>query len=554
MRTLASVPTRRYQNARTDIGAKLNDDIDAGRYEAAIALARSELARDDRLHIALSLGKALVLAGKCDEASRTLHDVVERALRRGDTPSAAAALEWLSWLAFGDLDGKGSQSVSERMLSLEMPATSPEAFRIHVSKATLSIQLGDPATAARIVEEAEQESRDADIGSFEQYLCVKSDLLSALGRPAEALNYARLSADISLKRGDLFLRWRSLTYLSYLLSANGMLADAFETYLAAETAASDASLTWEVTLTRARAAWTALLLGRATIAHELIESCFEVPYDRPWMMATRAFAGIFIAQACGDERLLARAADVKLLEAVFASADHYTIGPVAAAFLQYYHHAGKSAEFQALLELAISRLRSPDCGWTIFPLVAAHGSDSAIRRATELLGRYPHEHRVAEAFRQYFAALLAARRGNSVVCDRHSGEAQLLFEDFGCDYYATRCLELAGRSGEAQRRYQLMGAAGDARRIGRPRGPRGRPRRSYEASRERREILQLLLAGLTSAAIAERLGVSQRTIKSRVSEIYDFEGVRSRSELLTLYATANPSPYGESNRPSADPR
>ena len=399
------------------------------------------------------------------------------------------------------------------------------------------IQLGDAPTATCIVEEAEQESRDADIGSFEQYLCVKSDLLSALGRPADALNYVRLAVDIARKRGDLYLRWRALTYLSYSLSANGLLAEAFETYLAAETAASEASLTWEVILTRARAAWTALLLGRANVAHDLIETCFDSPYDRPWMLATRSYAGIFIALSCGDEELLGRAVDLDLLERVFASADHYTIGPVAAAYLAYFQHAGNQSAFMSLLETAISRLRSPDCGWTIFPIVAAYGSDAAVRRAQGMLGKYPSDHRVAEAFRELFAALLAARRGNRIVCERHAGEAQLRFEDFECDYYAARCLELAGRLGEAQRRYHLMGALGDVRRIGKPRGARGRPCRSYEASRERREILQLLLAGLTSAAIAERLGVSQRTIKSRISTIYDFEGVRCRAELLALHGS-----------------
>jgi DNA-binding NarL/FixJ family response regulator len=80
-----------------------------------------------------------------------------------------------------------------------------------------------------------------------------------------------------------------------------------------------------------------------------------------------------------------------------------------------------------------------------------------------------------------------------------------------------------------------MGAVGEARRIAHARGRRGRPRRSYEASRERREILRLLLQGLTSSSIADRLGVSERTIKSRVSEIYDFEGVRNRAELLARH-------------------
>ena len=296
-----------------------------------------------------------------------------------------------------------------------------------------------------------------------------------------------------------------------------MLADAFETYLAAETAASDASLTWEVTLTRARAAWTALLLGRATIAHELIESCFRVPYDRPWMMATSARSReiLFIAQACGDERRCSRAPPTSSCSKRFLP-QRITTRSVRSRprFFPVLSPRRRQirVEFQALLELAISRLRSPDCGWTIFPLVAAHGSDSAIRRATEL----PRALSARASRRRSISAVFCrltrgAARCNSVVCDRHSGEAQLLFEDFGCDYYATRC---APRVGRALRRgaAALSADGGRGRRAPHRASARsrasGRPRRSYEASRERREILQLLLAGLTTgAAIAERLGV-----------------------------------------------
>jgi DNA-binding NarL/FixJ family response regulator len=253
------------------------------------------------------------------------------------------------------------------------------------------------------------------------------------------------------------------------------------------------------------------------------------------MAATRAFVGIFVGLSCGDELLVARAADPRLLDAALSSTDYYTIGPTVAAFVAYYLHLGRKADATALIELAVPRLQSPDCGWVLFPFVATYGSDAALRRSQELMAKYSHEHRVAEAHRNLFAALLAARNGNRVKSEQLAGQAQLLYEDFGCELSATRCLEVAGRLAEAFRRYDIMGATGEARRIRHVRGQRGRPRRSYESSRERREILRLLLSGLTSSSIADRLGVSERTIKSRVSEIYDFEGVRSRAELLALH-------------------
>jgi ATP/maltotriose-dependent transcriptional regulator MalT len=506
--------------------------IDAGEYDTAIALARSKSARGAGRDVTLLLGKALALGGHSADASRLLDEIVEESTRDGDSESAARALDLLWWLGWIELDGERARAVADRMLKLTIPATSPEAFRIFVAKAALAVQLGDAATAAEILEETEHDSRDADIDGFANYLSVKADVLAASGRPAEALSYARLAADIGAKRSDLFLRWRRLLYLAYMLQANGRLSEAYEAYLNAESAARDASLTWEVAFSRARAAWVALLLGRGAAAHDLVVSCLDEPYDQGWMAATRSAVGIFVGLCCEDEKLLARSADPRVLDKVLSSSDYYTVGPTVAAFHAYYRHVGKQAEANALLELGISILPSPDCGWSLFPFVARNGSDSAVRRAQELLGKYPREHRVAEAHRQFFEALLAARYGRRVECERRAGEAQLLFDDFECHMYAARCLELAGRLAEAHRRYSAMGMPGEARRIAHARGRRGRPRRSYESSRERREILQLLLQGLTSASIAERLGVSERTIKSRISEIYDFEGVRNRAELL----------------------
>lgn len=52
------------------------------------------------------------------------------------------------------------------------------------------------------------------------------------------------------------------------------------------------------------------------------------------------------------------------------------------------------------------------------------------------------------------------------------------------------------------------------------------------------EVLRLLTAGLSNAAIAENLGVSEGTIKSHVHSIYDKVGIRGRVQLI-LFAKHN---------------
>ena len=47
------------------------------------------------------------------------------------------------------------------------------------------------------------------------------------------------------------------------------------------------------------------------------------------------------------------------------------------------------------------------------------------------------------------------------------------------------------------------------------------------------EVLQLLAGGLSNRTIAERLGISERTVKAHVSNLFDKHGVRNRTELVS---------------------
>ena len=48
-----------------------------------------------------------------------------------------------------------------------------------------------------------------------------------------------------------------------------------------------------------------------------------------------------------------------------------------------------------------------------------------------------------------------------------------------------------------------------------------------------REVLQLLAGGLSNRAIAGELGISERTVKAHVSNLFDKHGVRNRTELVS---------------------
>lgn len=47
------------------------------------------------------------------------------------------------------------------------------------------------------------------------------------------------------------------------------------------------------------------------------------------------------------------------------------------------------------------------------------------------------------------------------------------------------------------------------------------------------EVLDLLAGGLSNRTIAEKLGISERTVKAHVSNLFDKHGVRNRTELVS---------------------
>jgi NarL family two-component system response regulator LiaR len=66
------------------------------------------------------------------------------------------------------------------------------------------------------------------------------------------------------------------------------------------------------------------------------------------------------------------------------------------------------------------------------------------------------------------------------------------------------------------------------------RGIREPAGKKYDLSEREREILKLMVEGLSNLAIAERLVISQSTVKFHVSNILSKLGVNSRTEAATL--------------------
>ena len=64
----------------------------------------------------------------------------------------------------------------------------------------------------------------------------------------------------------------------------------------------------------------------------------------------------------------------------------------------------------------------------------------------------------------------------------------------------------------------------------------------YRLSPREREVLLLLIQGLDTAALADRLGISPHTVRDHLKNVFRKTSNRSRSELMSALAGATDAP------------
>jgi DNA-binding CsgD family transcriptional regulator len=62
------------------------------------------------------------------------------------------------------------------------------------------------------------------------------------------------------------------------------------------------------------------------------------------------------------------------------------------------------------------------------------------------------------------------------------------------------------------------------------------------------EVIGLLLEGRGTSEMANRLSISEHTVRDHLKRLYRKTGTRSRSELLSLVSTARMEPAGGPSR------
>ena len=220
-----------------------------------------------------------------------------------------------------------------------------------------------------------------------------------------------------------------------------------------------------------------------------------------------------------------------LLETMASSPEHWWVRAQAWVAASEGHTSEARRQFEAAAEASrVLGLPGTEAN-ALVDLARIGAADAAAPRLDALRGVVQGP--MHAAYADYAGALVGA--------DAEAlNAASIAFERLGAHLMSAEAAHCAGL--EWQRRGLLLRAADAEQRVGVLTGwcetaySPGLARSSEEGvlSPREREVAQLALSGLDNAGIAERLGVSKRTVASQLHRVYQKLGIGGRPELATL--------------------
>lgn len=230
-------------------------------------------------------------------------------------------------------------------------------------------------------------------------------------------------------------------------------------------------------------------------------------------------------------------------EALISHLDHAQIARVAG---ENFTLAAQLAQAAELLDKIAGEPHGDEC--LTFVVAAEVFAESDPRRSTDAIGRFRSMRRCirrsfalagdarTEGMYRYALAVIAERDGRRNHASRHAQAAFASFESLGFAWRAARAaLVLYRCSGDPSHLhsarelidpYPRSFIAEDLRRAARGNGV------SAALTSRQREVMDLLLHGLTVEQAAQKLNASPNTIKVHKRHIYAALGVRNRMDLL----------------------
>lgn len=287
--------------------------------------------------------------------------------------------------------------------------------------------------------------------------------------------------------------------------------------------AREQRIAWRVPYFSLRYAGLLVLHGENALARDLLAESALHDLQTPILRILAATIGAQLADATGDENLLARELDPVALETAFRSREPGWIGPLAAAYARVLTRRGATGAAAAIVGRALPFVHTPEHAGDLLALAARFGAAGDAGRARMVLQRrmrLPNA-KVATAFAQLWETYDAARRRRPVVAKERAGKAARSFAGIGWKRFERIALEIAApaRGTEPEPARRVPTALGDLRPA---------------LSARELEVAELVLRGQTNRAIADALAISEHTVESHMTSIFNRLGLRSRWQLLDL--------------------
>jgi DNA-binding CsgD family transcriptional regulator len=228
--------------------------------------------------------------------------------------------------------------------------------------------------------------------------------------------------------------------------------------------------------------------------------------------------------------------DLGDIGAAFADArrsnDARYLARVASAYAELRLVEGARDEARGILATALAGTRLIGLAPDLALVTAAAGSTLQITDARRRLSRWAAGS--CNALGPATLALFDAVAGNAPDASALL-EAARAFENAGLRFQEAIAFEHAGQSGAAAAVFREIGSVFDLRRM-RAAGLVGVG--AEPLSRRELDVLDQIAKGRSNRAIADVLGISERTVESHLRSIYAKLGVTSRLELATSFAAS----------------